>query len=171
MTFTDRYDAAIQRHCAKRMPLWDWRRIKAQLIAESGLDPNAVSGADAQGIAQFLPDTFKQVRETLGYPADATPFMADVAIDCCCAYMAGLYGQWRAHRTERDRWCLALASYNAGLGNLLKAQAASGGLTDFTGIMSYLPGVTGDKAIETRDYINRIERTLAQLQAAEGSPV
>jgi len=170
MNYATTYDASIQRHCAKRLPIWNWLRVKAQLIAESDLDPNAFSPRGAEGIAQFLPDTFADMRKLLGYPDDTTPFMADPAIDCCCAYMAHLYGQWRSHRTELDRWRLALASYNAGLGNLLEAQARSGGQIGFEGIMAYLPAVTGhDNYMQTREYVSRIERILTELLAVEAT--
>jgi Transglycosylase SLT domain len=76
--------------------------LAAQLMAESGFDPYAVSPVGAQGIAQFMPGT------AAAYGLD-DPFDAGRAIDAQAHLMSNLLRQFGAVR-------LALAAYNAGSG-------------------------------------------------------
>ncbi len=76
--------------------------LAAQLMAESGFDPYAVSPAGAQGIAQFMPGT--AAAYGLG-----NPFDAERAIDAQAHLMSSLLRQFGSVR-------LALAAYNAGPG-------------------------------------------------------
>ena len=70
--------------------------------------------------------------------------------------MGQMLASWSAPRPADDRLKLALASYNAGIGNLLKAQKKCGGCSDYAGIIRQLHEVTGPKNAEetTRYSIN-----------------
>ncbi len=76
--------------------------LAAQLQAESGFDPGAVSPAGAQGIAQFMPAT------AAAYGL-RDPFDPAAAIDAQARLMADLLSQFGSTS-------LALAAYNAGPG-------------------------------------------------------
>jgi Transglycosylase SLT domain/D-alanyl-D-alanine carboxypeptidase/Putative Flp pilus-assembly TadE/G-like len=76
--------------------------LAAQLMAESGFDPRAVSPAGAQGIAQFMPAT------AAGYGL-RDPFDPIAAIDAQAHLMSDLLRRFRSVP-------LALAAYNAGSG-------------------------------------------------------
>lgn len=76
--------------------------LAAQLYAESGFDPSAVSPAGAQGIAQFMPGTAR----SLGLD---DPFDASAAIDAQGHLMRDLLRRFGSVP-------LALAAYNAGPG-------------------------------------------------------
>jgi nitroreductase len=76
--------------------------LAAQLMAESGFDPYAVSPAGAQGIAQFMPGT----AASFGL---RNPFDPEAAIDAQAHLMSMLLRQFGSVR-------LALAAYNAGSG-------------------------------------------------------
>jgi hypothetical protein len=76
--------------------------LSAQLYAESGFNPFAVSSAGAQGIAQFMPGTAQ------AYGLD-DPFDAPSAIDAQARMMRDLLRQFGTVP-------LALAAYNAGPG-------------------------------------------------------
>jgi soluble lytic murein transglycosylase-like protein len=155
--FTDRYDQLIEDATAVFLPFgYDWKMLKAQYIAESGLDCTAASGVGAKGIAQFMPGTWTDVRKSMKLPIGNICDPED-GIKTGAFYMNYLLGQWKSDRTTHDRRCLALASYNAGLGNLLKAQKLSGGKADYPSIIACLPKVTGkDNAKQTSDYVVRI---------------
>lgn len=157
------YDELIRAAVAQHLPDHDWRLLKAQYLAESRLDPNAVSPVGAQGIAQFMPGTWADVAHELGYPADITPFDPEAAIPAGAYYMAKLLNSWSAPRPDIDRYCLALASYNAGFGNLLKAQKAAGGANDYASIIRALPQITGHHAAETTAYVKRILNYFNQM--------
>jgi soluble lytic murein transglycosylase-like protein len=76
--------------------------LAAQLYAESGFNPFAVSKAGAQGIAQFMPGTARGM-------GLANPFDAEQAIDAQAHLMRDLLRQFGSVP-------LALAAYNAGPG-------------------------------------------------------
>jgi Transglycosylase SLT domain/D-alanyl-D-alanine carboxypeptidase/Putative Flp pilus-assembly TadE/G-like len=76
--------------------------LAAQLMAESGFDPDAVSAAGAEGIAQFMPST------AAAYGL-RDPFDPEAAIDAQAHLMSNLLR--RLGSIE-----LALAAYNAGAG-------------------------------------------------------
>ena len=76
--------------------------LAAQLMAESGFNPRAVSPAGAQGIAQFMPGT------AAGYGL-RDPFDPVAAIDAQAHLMSDLLRRFRSVP-------LALAAYNAGSG-------------------------------------------------------
>jgi hypothetical protein len=76
--------------------------LAAQLMAESNFNPNAVSAAGAQGIAQFMPAT------AASYGLD-DPFDAIASIEAQARMMGGLLKQFGSVE-------LALAAYNAGPG-------------------------------------------------------
>ena len=70
--------------------------------------------------------------------------------------MAWLLSEWSSPRPEIDRHCLALASYNAGLGNILAAQKRAGGKLIYREIIYHLPQITHHFAAETISYVQRI---------------
>lgn len=74
--------------------------LAAQLFIESGFDPLARSPAGAQGIAQFMPATAREI-------GLADPFNASAAIDAQAHLMATLIRRYRSIP-------MALAAYNAG---------------------------------------------------------
>jgi hypothetical protein len=76
--------------------------LAAQLMAESGFDPNAGSPAGAQGIAQFMPST------AASYGL-RNPFDPVAAIDAEAHLMSDLIREFGSPQ-------LALAAYNAGPG-------------------------------------------------------
>jgi hypothetical protein len=76
--------------------------LAAQIEAESGFDPGAVSPAGAEGIAQFMPGT------AASYGL-SNPFDPAAAIDAQAHLMSDLLRQFRSIP-------LALAAYNAGPG-------------------------------------------------------
>lgn len=156
--FTDRFDGQI-RTSVKRWwgDLPDWQLWKAQLFQESHLDPAAVSHVGARGIAQFMPGTWADMARRLDMPAGVTPHDARYAIEAGAVYDADLRRQWSRNRPAQEAHRLALASYNAGAGNILKAQKVCGGAVLWSAIAPCLPVITGDHARETQGYIQRIE--------------
>lgn len=110
---------------------------------ESQWKPDAVSPAGAIGIAQFEPATARD------YGID--PRRPDEAITAQARYMAHLMGVWHHHhRTPEDIFALALASYNWGIGNLLRSQRRHGWIA-WAEARPHVPQ-------ETQDYVRRITR-------------
>ena len=149
-------DDAVRRYWID-LPVW--RLWKAQLYQESRLRADVCSGAGACGIAQFMPQTWREVATQLSLSAGASPFDAELAIDAGAYYQARLRRAWTPQgRTAFDRDDLGAASYNAGLGNVLAAQQRCGGAALWVGISPCLPAVTGARADETRTYVANIKQ-------------
>ena len=152
-----KYDALIKAAQSTYLNGVDWRLFKAQLAQESALNPIAVSYVGAQGIAQFMPRTWQEVKNDLEFPNIATPFDPVVAIPAAAYYLSKQAYKWTSKREEADRICLAFASYNAGFGNILKAQKYAHGAVEYYPIIEQLHRVTGHKnSQETIQYVQNI---------------
>jgi soluble lytic murein transglycosylase-like protein len=135
-----------------------WRLLKAQYWQESRLDPTARSRVGAEGIAQFMPGTWQDAIKALGWPRTLSRRDAAYAIEGGAWYMRKLRGGWK-NRSPADSHDLALASYNAGVGNILKAQKYCGGARLWPQIAPCLQQATGARnAHETTSYVARIHR-------------
>lgn len=150
------YDGQIAKWNAFYNPSVPWIWAKAQLVAESRLNTNATSPVGAMGLGQFMPDTWSQVRSELKLPNNASAYTSQYNIQAHAYYMNYLRSQFKKPRPEVDRHSLALASYNAGLGNILKAQAKGGNSLLYDPMAKALPQVTGKHSIETTTYVKRI---------------
>src|SRR5581483_7112868 len=73
--------------------------LSAVAQTDSGMDPNAVSSAGAEGLMQLMPST----AASLG----VDPFDPGQAIDGAARLLSSLYQQFGS-------WPLAIAAYNAG---------------------------------------------------------
>lgn len=156
-----KYDWQIKKASRHYLPAVPWQLYKAQLIQESSLNSNAVSHVGASGLAQFMPDTWNEVSGELGFSGSATD--AKLAIPAGAYYMAKLRNVWKWPRPEEDRHNLALACFNAGCGNILKAQRLCGNPSEYIPIMACLPQVTGKHAAETLGYAPKIRRIYKRL--------
>ncbi|MBR0644007.1 transglycosylase SLT domain-containing protein [Roseomonas hellenica] len=159
--FSSRFDPQIRAASALYLPSRPWQEWKAQLYQESRFEPAAVSPVGARGLAQFMPGTWAEVARQLRLPPGASPHQ-DIAIQAGAYYMARLRASWTAQRPDDDRQRLAQASYNAGLGNILRAQQRCGGVT-WGEISPCLASVTGHHAAETIGYVTAIARWRAML--------
>jgi membrane-bound lytic murein transglycosylase F len=166
-TYTTQYDDLFKAAGAARFPEIDWRWLKSQAIAESNLDPTAESPAGAQGIAQFMPDTWAQYSQLM-YGKVQDVFDPILAIPVQAYYLKALWHLWTAPRTAIDHLQLSFASYNAGFGNILKAQKLARMARDYDSIIVQLNHVTGmDNANQTINYVLHIRKIYAQLVASD----
>ncbi len=151
---SNEYDAEFK-NAAKFLPVGtDWRYLKAQCYQESRLNPLAVSPVGAMGLCQFMPATARDMQARHQELKDF--WLPEVSIRAAGLYMAQMNRFWSSPRSQSDRYKLALASYNAGAGNILKAQKVSGGESGYDDIIKHLPEVTGHHSEETIDYVQKI---------------
>jgi len=97
--------------------------LKAVCVAESGMNPNAVSRAGAQGLMQLMPPTARE----LGVEDSFDPTQN---INGGARYLATQYRRFKSYR-------LALAAYNAGP----EAVKHHGGIPPFDETHAYVPKV------------------------------
>ena len=125
------YLPMFEEHLAKyNLPL----ELKYLAVIESGLRPTAGSRAGAVGLWQFMYRTGRS--RGLHIHSYVDERMDPVkATDAACRYLKQLHGLY-------GDWSLALASYNAGPGNINKAIRRSGGKMNYWEIREFMPKET-----------------------------
>lgn len=108
--------------------------LKYLAVIESGLRPQVKSRSGALGLWQFM------YRTGLYYGLDENSYIdermdPELATDAACRYLKKLYDIY-------GDWNLALASYNAGPGNVNKAIRRSGGKKTYWEVRPFLPAET-----------------------------
>ena len=137
--FGARFDSLFAYHATEKS--LDPVLLKAQAIAESNLDPKAVSAVGAKGLAQFMDKTWREIA-----PEGASPFNPDDAIAAQAKYLDRLLN---AFDNDSEK---AFAAYNWGMGNLRTALSKHGETWK-----DHLPK-------ETQDYLTRIARIANSLR-------
>jgi soluble lytic murein transglycosylase-like protein len=137
----------------------DWRWSKAQGVQESGLDAAVCSPAGACGVMQVMPATWAEIQRALGW-RNVSPFSARHNIFGGVYYQARMDRVWSGRaRSVFAAHQLGLASYNAGPGSILLAQAQCGDARFWPEIAPCMPSVTGAvNAKQTSDYTRLIGR-------------
>lgn len=139
------------------MPSVDWRLWRAQIETESAMRAGATSPVGAMGLAQVMPATFRDISKASGIAGN--PYDPEVNINAGAWYMAKQRAIFKAPRPEADKHNLACASYNAGAGNIIKAQRLAGNPEGWEPVAETLPKVTGHHSTETINYVKRIRET------------
>jgi membrane-bound lytic murein transglycosylase F len=133
-------------------PHIDWYWFKAQGIAESGLRPSANSPVGALGIMQIMPATYAEIKEKNPHFTHIKEPRWNIAAGIF--YDRMLYRKWQKGLPTQERLAFAMASYNAGYGNILKAfRRAQGKVAEvkqWKQVAPYAPR-------ETRHYVRRIK--------------
>ena len=150
--WTNDYDDYFRKYTKHYFgPHIDWHWFKAQGIAESGLSPRANSSAGAIGIMQILPGTYAEIKEKNPHFTYITEPRWNIAAGIFYDWL--LYRKWKKGLPTEERLTFALASYNAGYGNINKAFGKAlkrhGSVKNWEQVAPYTPG-------ETRRYVRRI---------------
>ncbi len=100
----------------------NWTMIHAITRQESRFDPTAVSRAGARGLMQLMPGTARETAGKMGttYRPEALTGDPNYNVQLGSTYYVNLVDQWGGNHM------LAIASYNAGAGNVRKWIAANG---------------------------------------------
>lgn len=166
-TRPQRYDSEFRRAAARWLPEGpDWHWAKAQGIQESNLDPAAVSPVGARGIMQVMPGTWAEISKAMGWRG-VSPHSASHNIFGGVWYQARMARIWSGrNRSRMDAYGLGLASYNAGTGTILAAQARCADARLWPAIAPCLAMVSGPaNARQTTDYVRRIARWYGMMEA------
>ena len=153
------------KHCFG--PGFDWRYFKSQAIAESNLNSDAKSHAGAKGIMQIMPKTFEEIKYK-NSSIKGTAQQPKWNIAAGIYYDRAIWNLWKAKRPFGDRLAFMFGSYNAGKGNILKAQeiAQKKGMNPnmWSSIEKNLMEVTGKCSRETIGYVNKINKVKGVLK-------
>lgn len=123
--------------------------LAAQLDAESGWNPDAVSSAGARGIAQFMPGTWPTWAVDGNGNGTASPFEPADAIPAQAAFMCSLADTmqtWLADGVvDGEPVDLMLAGYNAGAGSV----EVAGGVPPYSETLAYIDRIKAGIAAYT----------------------
>ena len=142
-------------------PAFNWRHFKAQAIAESGLKKDAKSYVGAMGLMQIMPATYAEItKRNRHIKGSANTPKWNIAAGIY--YNRSIWNLFKAKRPFQDRLDFTFGAYNAGKGNIIKAQkrAKRSGLNPnlWDSIEQTLPSVTGKHSKETLGYVTKIKR-------------
>ena len=124
--------------------------MKRRAMVESSFREGAVSPAGAVGLLQVMPGTASD----FGVPVSDL-YDAKHNIHVAARVSERGWNFWITERPFEERMDLERACYNAGCGNILKAQKRCGMARDWGEIKLCLPQVTGRHAEETINYVLR----------------
>jgi soluble lytic murein transglycosylase-like protein len=146
--------------------------LGAQIHQESAWNRYAKSPVGAQGLAQFMPKTAAWMPEIDGQLADVDAYNPTWAFRAIARYDYWLLARVKAE-TPCDRWAMALAAYNGGLGWVYKDQkrAAANGYNAgrwWGHVEHFNAGRSKANFHENRGYPQRILLTLLPRYVAAG---
>jgi membrane-bound lytic murein transglycosylase MltF len=163
-----RYDATFKKYSKRYFGIaFDWRHFKAQAMAESQLNPTAVSPVGARGLMQLMPSTFQIIQSKR--PEFSAIDDPEWNIAAGIMHDRHLWKRWSATITEAGRPAFMFGSYNAGEGTILrateKARAQQLDHTSWESIEQIAPGVPRWRYRETLGYVRKIDTNYARLKA------
>jgi membrane-bound lytic murein transglycosylase F len=151
--WTKKYDRHFKKYSKRYFgPLFDWHWFKSQAIAESGLNEKAESRVGARGLMQIMPTTFEEISDKIPHYMELDEPRWNIAAGIY--YDRSLYRKFK-EATEQERLYLALASYNAGYGRILKARRRVENKHSWDEVKKHVPG-------QTRAYVYRIRKLMGE---------
>ena len=127
-----------------------WTIAHAITRQESSFDRNAVSGAGARGLMQLMPGTAREVAGKLGLPYQLASLTSDPSYNMMLgtSYLSTLLDQWGGNVP------LAVASYNAGAGNVRRWINENGDpRSSGADVVRWIEAIPFS---ETRNYVQRV---------------
>lgn len=147
-TVPEQYRPMI-RKAADTCPGLDRKVLAAQLDQESGWSSTAVSRAGAEGIAQFMPETWDRWGRDIDGNDQVSPFDPADAIDAQGRLMCHYLELAESSDVPGEPITLALAAYNAGWSNVDRYR----GVPPFP---------------ETQDYVQKIQEQAPNYRFRDG---
>jgi soluble lytic murein transglycosylase len=143
------YKAAYPTHPAGAPSGRMWSLVNGITRQESSFDRAAVSGANARGMMQLMPGTAREQAGKMGMGYDYARLTSDPSYNVMLgsAYFQRLVNTWDGN------YPLAVASYNAGAGNVRKWVNTYGDPRGNVDIVSWIEKIPFE---ETRGYVQRV---------------
>ncbi len=162
----ERFDPIFRKYTKRYFGVGtDWRRFKAQGMAESDLTPTARSRVGARGIMQLMPATYGLIRTAL--PQFGAIDNPEWNIAAGILHDRDHWNMYKKDVDEAERWDFMFAGYNAGEGTIMRARkaalAAKLNNSTWQSIESVAPTVERWRYLETLDYVKKIRANHAKL--------
>ena len=143
---------------------YDWRRFKAQAMAESNMDSTATSAVGARGLMQLMPSTFAAIQS-------ARPEFANINdpewnIAAGIMHDRYLWKLWGSKDAEDDRARFMFGSYNAGEGPIKRANEVASTqdpASPWALIETVAPQIPRWRYKETLGYVRKIDGNFTKL--------
>jgi len=143
----------------------------AQIHQESAWRPGVSSGAGAQGLAQFMPDTSAWIASIYPDLGEAAPYSPGWAMRA-----QARYNRWHWQRIDAadvcQHWAMTLSAYNGGLGWLQRDQRltrqAGGDARVWFGQVELHTARAAWAERENRQYVRRILLQLEPIYRTAG---
>ncbi len=166
---TNKYDPWFKKYTKRYFgPTGDWRLFKAQGVAESELNPRAVSRVGARGLMQLMPATFGAVAANRPWMTSIDSPEANIAAGLL--HDRDLWVLWTSRVDDVERPRFTFASYNAGEGTIFRAvgvaKASNLDATHWGNIAQVASKVRNWRHEETLGYVEKIEGTYSVLRSA-----
>ena len=163
----DTYDPIFRKYSKRYFGVgYDWRRFKAQGMAESELNPSAKSRVGARGIMQLMPGTFNLIFDPRKIPRN----IVDPEYNIAAGIMHDryLWTRWKTDVAADDQADFMFGSYNAGEGPIIRARkAAIQKALDakrWNAIERVAPDITAWRYRETLGYVRKIRENYGELK-------
>lgn len=164
----ERFDPQFKKYSKRYFGVaFDWRRFKAQAMAESNLDTAAVSYVGARGLMQLMPSTYSAIQT-------ARPEFGNINdpewnIAAGIMHDRYLWKLWTGVGPDTERVHFMFGSYNAGEGPITRAAAAAKlkQLPDdrWTSIEEVAPAIPRWRYRETLGYVRKIETNFSRIRS------
>ena len=143
------YKAAYPTHASNVPSGRSWSLVHGITRQESSFDKAAVSHAGARGMMQLMPGTAREQAGKMGMGYDYSRLTSDPSYNVMLgsAYFQRLVNMWGGN------YPLAVASYNAGAGNVRKWVNSYGDPRGNVDIVSWIEKIPFE---ETRGYVQRV---------------
>lgn len=165
---TGRYDPWFRKYAKRYFGIgFDWRWFKAQGVAESELNPRALSPVGARGLMQVMPATFNLLKAHRSILVSIDAPESNIAAGIL--YDRDLWRLWEPAVPLAECPRFTFGSYNAGDGTISRAagiaRATKLDHTRWESIERVAPTVPRWRYRETVGYVRKIESTYGDLRA------
>lgn len=163
----ERFDPIFKKYTKRYFGIgFDWRRFKAQAMAESNLDTAATSYVGARGLMQLMPSTYSVIQTARpDFGAIDDP---EWNIAAGIMHDRYLWKAWPAIEPDTERVRFMFASYNAGEGPITRAHAAALArqleAARWASIEEVAPNITRWRYRETLGYVRKIDNNYERLR-------
>ncbi|MEA3245864.1 MAG: transglycosylase SLT domain-containing protein [Gemmatimonadota bacterium] len=162
-----RFDPIFRKYSKRYFGIaFDWRRFKAQAMAESNLDTAAVSWVGARGLMQLMPSTFAAIRSARPEYRNIDDPEWNVAAGI--AHDRGMWKLWPPELPDSERVRFMFGAYNAGEGPITRANATAAARklapNTWSSIEAVAPSVPRWRYRETLGYVRRITSNYDRLK-------